>query len=354
MDHPTTLIYLPDGETMGQLHRSWPDGLRVALCLEESGRSDIVFVQEEEITHAPAQVADLLGRDDADFVIVPTLGGYPTRRLSFGEEQQLCGMLADMADLPEQARAFIEDLSQREDEAEEESWGAPEPEAPIPAPTLPMPPQAPARAAPRVRIIRPELAPEPAPGLVAEPAPEPPTPAPGPAATAHWGHIERDGTVLKITIDGLAGEGAPQGDIFAHPVALSEDRRRLQAVVSLRPEDRLSLPDTLQIPLESLPAGCPEIPAGAPHRVFVRAEGPVLTITLPVLAPARAAKPKPGARKLKAKPRIAPKPKPKRRGLLGPAVAAAVALAMVQVGTSQEAKDIMRLAGAYPTALQDE
>ncbi|MEM9972721.1 MAG: hypothetical protein AAF771_00975 [Pseudomonadota bacterium] len=335
MEHPTTLIYLPDGETMGQLHRGWPDGLRVALCLEEGGRSDLVFVQEEDVANAPAQVADLLGRDDSDFVIVPTLGGYPTRRLSFGEEQQLCGMLADMADLPGQARAFVKDRAGREEQAATGSWAMPEPEELTHAPAPP-PPQAAARAAPRMRIIRPE------------PAAEPPAPAAQPLATAHWGHIERAGTVLKIAIEGPVGERAPNDDIFAHPVALSGDRRRLQAVISLPPYDRKNLPGCFQIPLESLPEGCPDIPAGSSHRVFIRAEGQVLTITLPALAPAGASKPKPRAQK----PKVTPKPK--RRGMLGPAVAAAVALAMVQVGTSQEAKDIIRLAGSYPTNTQDK
>lgn len=326
MDHPTTLIYLPDSETLGQLHRDWPEGVRVALCLEERGQSDVVFVREEDVFKVPARVSELFRRDDVDFVIVPILGGYPTRRLSFAEEQQLCGMLADMVDLAGQARSFVAETN------DDELSAVTEPETTLPV-AEPMPletPDVPKRAASRTRIIRPE------------PTQEPAEPVSAPPATAHWGHLERDGAVLNVNIDGLGEEQGHRDDVFAHPVALSDDRRRLQAVLSLRPEDRQDVPGNFQIPIASLPEGCPDIPTGASHRVFVRAEGPALTITLPVLKPARAARA-----------RSAPK-KIRRRGLWGPAVAAAVALVMVQMGTSQEAKDIMRLAGTYPEAVQDE
>ena len=186
MDHPTTLIYLPDSETLGQLHRDWPEGVRVALCLEERGQSDVVFVREEDVFKVPARVSELFRRDDADFVIVPILGGYPTRRLSFAET------------------------------TDDEPAAAAEPETAAPV-AEPMPletPDLPKRAASRTRIIRPE------------PAQEPAEPVSAPSATAHWGHLERDGAVLNVNIDGLAEEQGHRDDVFAPPVAQKDDQRR--------------------------------------------------------------------------------------------------------------------------------
>lgn len=323
MDHPTTLIYLADAETLGQLHRDWPSDLRVALCLEDGGGSDVVFLREEEIAKTPEHVAAMLDRDDADFVIVPTFGGYPTRRLSFSQEQQLCGMLADMAELPDQARASFPDMAE-DDVGDEVELDSELPVAPTLADQAPrLPEHAPARPSVKSRIARHSQAPEPV------------SPVSADAATGYWGQVTRLNSVWTFTVDGVSQDQPDDHDVFAHPLALSKDQRRLQAVLALDDEGQGGMPAAFQIPVNALPKGCPNWPAGSSHRVFLRVEGTALTITLPIRKPASAKK-----------------AKPRRRGLLGPAVAAATALVMVQVGTSQEAMDIMRAAGSYQSSFQ--
>ena len=66
-------------------------------------------------TPTAERVADLFALDDADFVIVPKLGGYPTRKISFSEDQQLCGLVADIEDLAEIATDILLERAETED-----------------------------------------------------------------------------------------------------------------------------------------------------------------------------------------------------------------------------------------------
>ena len=89
--------------------------MRVALCIGEEGAGNVALLREDEVTEAPLRIARLLDRDDADFVIVPTFGGYPTRKIRFSEEQQLCGMVAELDDLPIRARSYLSKLPEEPD-----------------------------------------------------------------------------------------------------------------------------------------------------------------------------------------------------------------------------------------------
>lgn len=313
MDHPTTLIYLADAETLSQLHPDWPSDLRVALCLEEGGASDVIFIRQDEIEEAPERVATLLERDDADFVIVPMLGGYPTRRLSFSQEQQLCGLLADMVELPDQARSNFDYLAESNGLSDEIGCESEILKKPVVASSI-------AQAHPAVHPALAEIADE---------------------VIGHWGRVERSGTVWCFTVDGMPECDDHPPSIFAHPIALSDDRRRLQAVLALATDWRGGLPQAFQMPVDGLPDGCPDLQDGTTHRVFFRSEGTALTITLPVLKPAASSSP------------VADTAKPRRRRFLGPALAAATALVMVQVGTSPDAIDAMRAAGTFQSGFQD-
>ncbi len=115
MDHPTTLIYLFDEETLSKLFDDWPSLMRVALCIDEEGGGNVVLLHEDEVADAPFHIAQLLNRDDADFVIAPTFGGYPTRKIRFSEEQQLCGMVEVLSDLPIRARSHLSQFCEKPD-----------------------------------------------------------------------------------------------------------------------------------------------------------------------------------------------------------------------------------------------
>ncbi len=115
MDYPTTLVYLFDEETLRNLFDDWPSSMRVALCIDEEGTGNVALLRADEVADAPLRIAQLLDRDDADFVIVPTFGGYPTRKIRFSEEQQLCGMVAELSDLPIRARSHLAELSEGPD-----------------------------------------------------------------------------------------------------------------------------------------------------------------------------------------------------------------------------------------------
>ncbi|MDG4648662.1 hypothetical protein P6F26_09400 [Roseibacterium sp. SDUM158017] len=107
MDPKGTLVYLPDAETVAGLHPDWPSDMCAALCLGADGDCDVVVFHADESDRALRTVARLTGRDRAGFVVFPHRDDAPVRRLSFAEEQALCGVLADAPDLVELAADYL-------------------------------------------------------------------------------------------------------------------------------------------------------------------------------------------------------------------------------------------------------
>lgn len=106
MEYAETLVYLVAEDTLSQLHRGWPEGMRAALCLGEEGDCEVVLFHRDELGGIVARIATDLSRDDADFIVVPLTGGYPTRRIRFAEEQQLCDFVSASPGLAEMAMDY--------------------------------------------------------------------------------------------------------------------------------------------------------------------------------------------------------------------------------------------------------
>lgn len=115
MEEAKTLVYFPDAETLVGLHTDWPEEIRTALCLREDGLCEIVVFHDAESPSAVADVATLTGRDESTFVVVPETDGYPTRHVSFAEEQLLCKILAETGDLAELASDYLINYSYVQD-----------------------------------------------------------------------------------------------------------------------------------------------------------------------------------------------------------------------------------------------
>ena len=348
---------MADGETLDQLHKGWPKGVLAALCLAETGDSEAVFLQGHEFEKAAARISQVLGREDSDFVFVPRMGGYPTKKLNFSEEQQLCGILADMTDLPSRARAFLADA---EEETPQEDPVAPARDEEFPAVLRseqrispkaekidePEDPEVPVQskevATPKVEFVSRREKPKPRRRPikiirrqpveeVVQPAIETRPVAPVNEATetsfCGWAMSCRDGIFFTLRLEGAAQDAWPKRSIFTRPIQQGDGGQQLQADLD-EALDHRGPPAEIRIPIHTLPRTHDVWSNGAPRRTFVRIDGTKVTLLLPV-----AANPAP--------PRKVMRPK-----LLTSICAAAVAVWMIQIGMSQDALSVMRQPGA--------
>ena len=336
MEHPTTLIYLMDQDTLRRLHRGWPAGIRVALCLTEAGESHIALLHEDEIDTAAERVADLFALDDADFVIVPKLGGYPTRKISFSEDQQLCGMVADIEDLAEIATEILLERAETEDlpEAVEET---PDPEV-IEEPVAPVEPPA------EVEVEEvPEAPPAPADTEVQPVAALPPgfrrvTAEDSTQPTEFTARLVQAGNSVRLKVDGRARGFLRRRPLKAAEVGISEDERRLCLVI---PEDagwNARPGSEISVPREALPVAWQPGRKGVAVRADLDADGGRVTLMVRErLAPRR--------------PRVVRTAG--RRGshavpaLAAHAFSALIVFAMIQIGFSDAAREHMRGAAEH-------
>ena len=320
MENAVTLIYLFDEETLGQLHQAWPQGMRAALCLDETGEGNVALFHKDEYWQAAARIADLLGRDDSDFVIVPTFGGYPTRPISFSEEQQMCGMIANIADLPERAELHLAQLKsgpedqQSEDQPQEvqivaETEAAEEiitEEAPVAIPASD-PPIAPA---PRVTSRLPE-------GFH---CPSNPTEAEKPPLKAR---LTRVGQRMQLTIAGASLWQRRPKPVDASEFGVNVDTGEICVVPPGEFDWKPGA--TIQFPAFELGKPWPRARRRNSFGVHVRDEGGGMVIS-------------PGKAKAVVKARKKPS---KLRSAFGPAFAMIVAFGMLKIGTSDEALEYM-------------
>lgn len=106
MTRPDKLAYLLEAEQLAGIFAEWPDEMNVALCLDESGGCEVMVYHQAEGPRALRKVASVLGRPLGQFIVVPEVKGYPTRKVMFSEEQKLLSIVADARELPETATDY--------------------------------------------------------------------------------------------------------------------------------------------------------------------------------------------------------------------------------------------------------
>jgi len=112
------LIYLPDLEALRGIHADWPDDMCAILCLHQSGRCELQLHHiEEDADAALAKAVGATDRGAGRVYVVPATEGYPTRKLSFSEEQALCGLLDGLTDLPDLAADYAQEYRYSKDVA---------------------------------------------------------------------------------------------------------------------------------------------------------------------------------------------------------------------------------------------
>lgn len=329
MEYPITLIYLFDEETLGELHRGWPHGVQAALCLEEEGGGNVALLTKEEAQDAATHISSILGRDDSDFVFVPKFGGYPTRRVSFGEEQQLCGMIAEMEDLPGRARAYLA----RSDEQEATGPVASgvhvdqvgDTETAYSARAVHDVPQKKAGAGGQNRSPAREPSRLPS-GFLRPDSDEISQPL------RMKGHLSIVGDRARLTVSGARFLDRLSRPCVASEAGVSRDRTQICIVPSDCTRWQPKPGASILFPLEALKAVMQDVRCEGAMLASVTVVNGRLLVSLDNAAPTPTPAPAPAVRR----------PRAPRRALAGPAFAAVVAFAMFQVGTSEEALEHMR------------
>lgn len=100
------LAYFLEADQLAGVFAEWPDDMNVVLCLEDSGDCEIVVYHRDEGHAVLRKVAAVFDRSVGDFMVVPEMRGYPTRKVYFSEEQKLLSLVADAIDLPETAQDY--------------------------------------------------------------------------------------------------------------------------------------------------------------------------------------------------------------------------------------------------------
>lgn len=103
MDQTDKLAYFLEADQLAGVFADWPEDMNVVLCLEDSGDCEIVVYHQDEGHSVLSKVAGVFDRAVGQFMVVPAMRGYPSRKVYFSEEQKLLALVADAIDLPETA-----------------------------------------------------------------------------------------------------------------------------------------------------------------------------------------------------------------------------------------------------------
>jgi hypothetical protein len=106
MEIGDALVYIPEPDALLALHADWPEDMRAALCLRSDGDCQIAVFHAEESSDALMAMSRLIRRSASSLVVVPAHEGYATRKISFSEDQRLCGILAEAPGLGELAADY--------------------------------------------------------------------------------------------------------------------------------------------------------------------------------------------------------------------------------------------------------
>lgn len=191
------LAYFLEAEQLAGVFVEWPDDMNVVLCLDDSGGCEVLVYHQGEGRSVLRKVAALFGRSLGEFMVVPEMRGYPTRKVLFSEEQKMLSIVADAVDLPEAAQDYAINYRYAQDQGLNPDTMKPRP--------APRPETGAARET--AEVITPTFR--------HRARPEPVRPAPKPAADRPAGIRPR----LRLTMGNLARAVAPDPEPVPAPRA---------------------------------------------------------------------------------------------------------------------------------------
>ncbi|SDF34003.1 hypothetical protein [Limimaricola pyoseonensis] len=106
MSSVETLAYFLEEDSLRGVMRDWPEGMQLLVCLDETGRCDLIVHHGEESARVLETLRLGLGLAPDELAVVPEVEGYATRRTRFSQEQQLLALAAATEGLGESAQDY--------------------------------------------------------------------------------------------------------------------------------------------------------------------------------------------------------------------------------------------------------
>lgn len=108
MSAANSLVFLPGAEDLRRIFPSWPEKMRLALCLGPGGTSGFLVFRVEEGARVLFRAAEFLDLPVEDLPVVPSIAGHPTEQVRFSDEQHLLALIAgaDAAAVTEAANDY--------------------------------------------------------------------------------------------------------------------------------------------------------------------------------------------------------------------------------------------------------
>lgn len=106
MNSLKAFIYFVEPEVIEEALPSWPNNMRLALCLYQTGQCEIVVYHHNEGHQIIARMQGILGLRTGSFGVVPQINGYPTKAIRFSDQQHFVRLILEKDDLCEIAADY--------------------------------------------------------------------------------------------------------------------------------------------------------------------------------------------------------------------------------------------------------
>ena len=100
------VVFLIGTGDLRRFFKSWPDRMRLAVCLEADGACKMLVYREEEGPRFLARLRRALGLRAEEICLIPETAGYPSRRILYSEEKQLFTLVRNAPEIVEEAKDY--------------------------------------------------------------------------------------------------------------------------------------------------------------------------------------------------------------------------------------------------------
>lgn len=97
---------LLDAEDMRLIHTSWPQDMRLGVCLMPSGDCQLMLFHQDESIGFPERLKDHFGLRASEISIHPKVAGFSTHPMKYSEERALANLLSEHVELTEEAQDY--------------------------------------------------------------------------------------------------------------------------------------------------------------------------------------------------------------------------------------------------------
>ncbi len=106
MDNLRAFVYFVELDIIQSMLNDWPQDIRIALCLQETGQCEVIFFHKNEAKLMIARVCRLLKVEKENLGVIPETKGHPVKIIRFSDQQRLLKLLVEKDDICERASDY--------------------------------------------------------------------------------------------------------------------------------------------------------------------------------------------------------------------------------------------------------